>query len=336
MEPSSRWHELAPGLTISRILNGLWQVSGAHGWIDEARALDDMACYQAAGLVTWDLADHYGPAEDLVGAFRACQGAAVPAGAPQARYLTKWVPRPGPMPDAVVRAAVDRSRRRMGMPVLDLLQFHWWDYADRRWEDAMAALFRLREEGWIREAGLTNFDTRHVVAMLGRGWRVVSNQVQYSLVDQRPAGSMAEVCASAGVGLLAYGTLCGGLLTDAWLGRPEPGPRELATASLRKYHQMIRAWGDWELFQALLRACRMVADRHAASIAQVAIAAILERPAVAGVIVGARLGLAEHRQESLGALALQLTDADRQDLAEVTRRGRDLRRVIGDCGDEYR
>lgn len=336
MDEAGRWHDLAPGMRISRVLNGLWQVSGGHGRIDPERAVTDMAAYHQAGLVTWDLADHYGPAEDLVRVFRATPGAVPPSGAPQPRYFTKWVPRPGPMPDGVVRQAIDRSRQRMGMTCLDLLQFHWWDYGDLRWRDAMDGLVRLREEGWTREIGLTNFDAAHVAQMLERGWPVVANQVQYSLVDQRPAGPMATVCGPAGVGLLTYGTLCGGLLTDAWLGRAAPHQWDLDTVSLRKYRQMIEAWGGWDLFQDLLRACRTVADRHGASIAQVATAAILERPAVAGVIVGARLGIAEHREETLGALALRLTDADREALEAVTRRGRDLGRVIGDCGDEYR
>ena len=52
--------------TICRLLNGLWQVSGAHGAIDPSKALVDMLAYHDAGFTTWDLADHYGPAEDSV------------------------------------------------------------------------------------------------------------------------------------------------------------------------------------------------------------------------------------------------------------------------------
>src|SRR5207249_8281415 len=48
---------------------------------------------------------------------------------------------------------------------------------------------------------------------------------------------------------LTYGTLLGGLLSERWLGRPEPGRGDLNTASLGKYKQMIDAWGGWSLFQ---------------------------------------------------------------------------------------
>ena len=94
--------------------------------------------------------------------------------------------------------------------------------------------------------------------------------------------------------LFTYGTLLGGLLSERYLDRPEPGSRELTTVSLRKYKQMIDAWGGWALFQELLQAASQVAERHGVSIANVAVRAVLDWPAVAGVIVGARLGVAEH------------------------------------------
>ena len=49
-------------LRICRILNGLWQISGAHGAIDPQRAIAQMFNYHQAGFTSWDLADHYGPA----------------------------------------------------------------------------------------------------------------------------------------------------------------------------------------------------------------------------------------------------------------------------------
>ena len=57
---------------------------------------------------------------------------------------------------------------------------------------------------------------------------------------------------------------------------------------------MIDAWGGWALFQDLLAALKPIADKHGASIANIGTRYILDRPAVAGTIVGARLGIAEH------------------------------------------
>ena len=68
--PAASRFLFARDLGICRVLNGMWQVSGAHGRIDPERAIDAMFAYHDAGFTTWDLADHYGPAEDLIGRFR--------------------------------------------------------------------------------------------------------------------------------------------------------------------------------------------------------------------------------------------------------------------------
>jgi aryl-alcohol dehydrogenase-like predicted oxidoreductase len=319
-------------MPICRILNGMWQVSGGHGRIDPAQAVAAMGAYHAAGFSTWDLADHYGPAEDLIGAFRRALGDR----AGEIEALTKWVPPPGPMTRAIVEAAIDVSRRRMGADRLDLLQFHWWDYRDNRYLDALGHLADLRDTGKIRHLALTNFDTERLGIITDHGIRIVSNQVQYSLVDQRPAARMAAFCEAHGIGLLTYGTLLGGFLSEAWLGRAEPGRGELATISQQKYQQMIAAWGGWALFQDLLAALKRVADNRGATIATVGTRLILDRLAVAGVIVGARLGIAEHIADNARVFDLALDAEDAASLDPVSARGRDLMRVIGDCGDEYR
>ena len=330
-------YELADNLPICRILNGMWQVSGAHGAINPEAAVRGMFEYIDAGFTTWDLADHYGPAEDFVGEFRRRLATERGEGAPDGiQAFTKWVPRPGPMTRQVAEGNVDISRRRMGMERLDLLQFHWWDYRDGRYLDALSHLADLRGEGWLREVALTNFDTERMRTIADHGVRAVSNQVQYSLIDRRPEVEMAAFCQASGSSLLAYGTVCGGLLSDRYLGQPEPTPGQLNTASLRKYKQMVDAWGGWSLFQELLSTLRSVADRHEASIANVAVRYVLDRPAVAGVIVGARLGVAEHIADNAKVFTLGLDAQDLESIESVLSRSRDLFRLIGDCGDEYR
>src|SRR6516164_6921946 len=163
MLPDDAYFNLTPDLRICRILNGLWQMSGAHGRIDPAAALAAMPAYHEAGFTTWDLADHYGPAEDLIGAFRRQFAARYgEARLCDIQAFTKWVPHPGAMTRRVVEEAIEVSRRRMGVDCLDLLQFHWWDYGDRRYLDALKHLADLRSDGKIRHLGLTNFDTRRL------------------------------------------------------------------------------------------------------------------------------------------------------------------------------
>ena len=328
---------LTDDLLICRILNGMWQVSGAHGRIDPQRAVEAMFRYHDAGFTTWDLADHYGPAEDLIGEFR--RRFAAERGderLAEIQAFTKWVPPPSAMTRRVVEGAIGISLRRMGVQHLDLLQFHWWDYADQRYLDALRHLGDLRDEGRIRHLALTNFDTARLGAIHDSGIKIVSNQVQYSLVDRRPDRQMAAWCQAHGVSLLTYGTLLGGLLSERWLGRPEPGRGELTTASLQKYKQMIDAWGGWPLFQELLAALKVIANKHCASIATIGTRYVLDQAAVAGVIIGARLGLAEHIADSARTFDVALDAEDHTALAPVLAKSRDLLRIIGDCGDEYR
>jgi aryl-alcohol dehydrogenase-like predicted oxidoreductase len=328
---------LAPDLSICRLLNGMWQVSGAHGRIDRGKALESMAAHVADGFTSWDLADHYGPAEDFVGEHRrrysSERGAAALA---DLQHFTKWVPRPGPMTRPVVSAAVAISQRRMAADALDLLQFHWWDYADRRYFDALAHLTDLRDAGAIRYLALTNFDTERLAGILDRGIPIVSNQVQFSLIDRRPEARMAPWCREHGVYLLAYGTVCGGLLSERYLGQPEPRGSALDTVSLQKYKRMIDAWGGWGLFQELLTVLRSIAAKHGVSIATVSVRWLLDRPAVAGVILGRRLGLTDHRAENASVFTVRLDVEDLARIDEVASKSNDLLTSIGDCGAEYR
>jgi aryl-alcohol dehydrogenase-like predicted oxidoreductase len=336
LQASSRF-QFTPDLTICRVLNGMWQVSGAHGAIEPGRAVDEMFAYHDAGFTTWDLADHYGPAEDFIRDFRrrfaARNGAERLA---EIQAFTKWVPYPARMTRSVVEDAVGISLSRMGVECLDLLQFHWWDYGNASYLDALKHLADLQHDGKIRHLALTNFDTDRLRIIADHGIGVVSNQVQYSIVDRRPEARMASHCGDHAVTLLAYGTLLGGLLSEKYLGRQEPQRAELDTASLRKYKNMIDAWGGWTLFQELLAVLKQIADRHRVSIANIGVRYILDRPAVAGVIVGARLGVAQHLADSSRVFDFALDPEDQAMIEAVLIKSRDLMKLIGDCGDEYR
>jgi len=326
-----------PDLTICRVLNGMWQVSGGHGRIDPARAVDAMFAYHDAGFTTWDLADHYGPAEEFIGNFRRRFTARYGAERlSEVQAFTKWVPRPGRMTRRIVEDNIARSLRRMGVETLDLLQFHWWEYDDPAYLDALTFLAQLRDEGKIRHLALTNFDTAHLKIIGEHGIRVVSNQVQYSLIDRRPEVQMVPFCQEHNIQLLTYGTVCGGLLSEKYLGQAEPGHGALNTASLQKYKQMVNTWGGWGLFQELLRALKRIGDKHGVSIANVAVRAILDRPTVAGVIVGVRLGVADHRSDTARVFDFTLDAEDQTWIQAVLDKSQNLYRLIGDCGDEYR
>ena len=329
--------QLTPDMNICRTLNGMWQVSGGHGRIDPAAAIKNMFDYMDAGFTTWDLADHYGPAEDLMGEFRrqvvATRGKAALA---NLQAFTKWVPQPTKMTKKLVEENINKSLKRMGVDCIDLLQFHWWDYQNSNYLDALRYLSELQAEGKIRHLALTNFDTERLRIIGEAGIKIVSNQVQYSIIDRRPEVKMVPFCLKHGIKLLTYGTLCGGLLSEKYLGKAEPRGGDLTTVSLKKYKNMVDNWGGWPLFQELLGVLKVISTKHNVSIANVAVRYILDKPAVGGVIIGARLGLSEHLQDNARVYQFTLDADDLAKIEGVSRKSRDLFRSIGDCGDEYR
>uniref|UniRef100_A0A453GYV7 NADP-dependent oxidoreductase domain-containing protein n=1 Tax=Aegilops tauschii subsp. strangulata TaxID=200361 RepID=A0A453GYV7_AEGTS len=190
-------------LAICRVLNGMWQTSGGWGRIDRADAVDAMLAYADAGLSTFDMADHYGPAEDLYGMFiNKVRRERPPEMLEEVRGLTKWVPPPVKMTRSFVEENINRSRKRMDVAALDMLQFHWWDYANPGYLDALKHITDLKEEGKIKTVALTNFDTERLQIILENGIPIVSNQVQHSIVDMRPQKKMAELCELTGVKLI--------------------------------------------------------------------------------------------------------------------------------------
>ncbi|HYY50710.1 MAG TPA: aldo/keto reductase [Nitrososphaeraceae archaeon] len=332
------YYQLAPDLTICRIVNGMWQVAGGHGYIDHKLAIEDMMRYYDAGFTSWDLADIYGPAEDFIGEVRRklleLRGKEE---LNRIQALTKWVPQPRVIARSIVNESIERSISRMDVSSLDLLQFHWWDYNNPYYMDALKYLSDLRDKGIIKHLGLTNFDTERMQIMIDSDIQIVSNQVQYSIIDRRPEVKMIPLCLKHNIRLLAYGSICGGLMSERYLGRIQPPSiADLDTLSLRKYKKMIDAWGGWALFQELLSTLNRIAQKYNVSIANVATRYILDKAAVAGVIIGARLGISDHINNNVQVFSFSLDNADYDDIDAVCIKSNNLFEIIGDCGDEYR
>jgi aryl-alcohol dehydrogenase-like predicted oxidoreductase len=130
--------------------------------------------------------------------------------------------------------------------------------------------------------------------------------------------------------------LLGGFFSEKYLNVDEPTRADLTTSSLQKYKNMIDIWGGWELFQELLEVLNKISQKHNCSIANIATRFILDKPQVAGVIIGARLGITEHIEDNNRVFSLKLDQDDISLISTVTSKSNDLFDVIGDCGDEYR
>ncbi len=312
-------YRLAPEYAISRVIKGGWQLAGGHGAIDPEQALHDMLLYVEKGITTFDCADIYTGVEKLIGDFLRRHRTAMRSGTlPRVQIHTKYVPDLDSLPTLTqshVQTTVDRSLDRLGIECLDLAQFHWWDYNVPGYVEAALHLDALRVAGKIRHIGVTNFDVAHLAELLEAGVPIVSNQVQYSVLDRRPERAMIEFCERHAIALLCYGTVAGGFLSERYLDAPEPDlPCE--NRSLTKYKLIIDDFGGWELFQQLLTAMKEISLRHGASIATVATRYILQKKGVGAAIVGARH--ARHLPDTLRLFSFVLSGEDMCTIERIT------------------
>lgn len=183
---------------------------------------------------------------------------------------------------------------------------------------------------------MTNTDAAHLELLVDSGFTIATNQVSCSVIDRRLVrGRLASVCTKHGIGILAYGTLLGGYLSEKWLGVPEPKDPKSLNWSLQKYLRFINAAGGWAAYQVVLQALSTIAEKHDVSIAAVATRHVLDIPVVSAVIVGSRLSATsdQYIASNLAAFSFALDEEDRVLIAEAQK---GLLDIPGDCGDEYR
>ena len=328
--PTVPRYQLSPEHSISRIIKGGWQLAGGHGSIERKKALEDMQLYVQAGITTFDCADIYTGVEELIGEFLRRHQSEFRRGIlPEVQVHTKYVPDLDSLSTLTkrdVELAIDRSLRRLGVNRLDLVQFHWWDYDIPGYVEAALHLRKLQNAGKIKHIGVTNFDVPRLQELLDAGVPVLSNQIQYSLLDHRPERGMVDLCERYNIALLCYGTVAGGFLSNRYLGVPEPEP-PFENRSLTKYKLIADDFGGWKLFQHLLTTLRRVADKHNASIATVATRYVLQKKQVRAAIIGVRH--ARHLPETLELFDFELDEEDLTVMKQVTDKAE------GPIGDVY-
>ncbi|MDX1389778.1 MAG: aldo/keto reductase, partial [Acidobacteriota bacterium] len=188
-------YELAPGYTVPRIVAGGWQLSRSHRGttLDVEAAVGELRKLVDAGIDTFDCGDIYTGVERLLGRLRQVS--------PRIRIHTKLVPDRddlAALDKRIVERIVDRSLRRLGVERLDMVQLHWWDYGVPGYVETAVWLDELRRGGKIHLLGVTNFDVVHLGEIIEAGVPIVSNQVQYSLLDHRPERGTVGFCREHG------------------------------------------------------------------------------------------------------------------------------------------
>lgn len=293
------------GHTVSRVFKGNWQLAGGHGSIAREQAIADLFTYVEHGVNVFDVGDIYTGAEEILGEFlRAYTQKYGSEMASKLRVHTKFVPDLDALDDLTkddIRSVIERSLKRLGLERLHLVQFHWWDFTKGDFVQAGQYLAELQKEGLIESIGLTNFDTAHTKKLVDAGVPIVSNQIQYSLLDPRPLNGMLEYARHNGIAIFCYGVLAGGLLGNA---RPGDEPEN---RSHIKYELMVKEVG-MKYYQTLLERLADLATKYGTTVANIAAAYVLQTPGVSSAILGPRNTKHIEELDQLVSLKLELGD----------------------------
>lgn len=250
-------------LVLPRVIIGCWQLLERHA--DRAKAISTLTTYAEAGFTAFDTADIYGPSESILGDFRRGWEASHPD-SHELSFFTKYVTDdPG---SAEARRINSQSLQNLGVPVADLVQFHWWslskDGSDKTFLKAGRQLTQLQKENKIKHLAGCNMDTVNLKALVDDGMQIESNQVQYSLLDRRAEVRLLKYCREQGIKLTIFGVVGGGILSDSFLGISKAQAQSrLDSASRRMYWSSLQRWSsDWNIFQRLLQTLRDIGARN--------------------------------------------------------------------------
>jgi aryl-alcohol dehydrogenase-like predicted oxidoreductase len=228
---------------------------------------------------------------------------------------------PGPNDEGLSRhhvvRACEASLRRLRTDHIDLYFVHEWDGLTPI-EETLDALDSLVRQGKVRYIGCSNYSGWQLMKALGVSDRLglqrfVSQQIYYSLIGRDAEAELVPLSIDQGLGVLVWSPLAGGLLTGKY-SRGMDGPAGARHATLNVAEPPI---SDWDHVYDVIEALVEVAKGRGASAAQVAIAWLLGRPGVSGVVVGAR-NVAQVT-DNLAAADLLLTDDERRLLDRVSR-----------------
>jgi aryl-alcohol dehydrogenase-like predicted oxidoreductase len=275
------------GLSVSEIAYGNWITHGSQVQEDAARA-----CVRAAldsGITTFDTADVYAAtqAEQILG--RAL------AGVRREGYelCTKvfWPVRPGPNDRGLGRKHLIEgchgSLRRLGTDYLDLYQAHRFD-AGTPLEETMLAFADLVRQGKVLYVGVSEWTAGQIAegAALAREMDVplVSNQPQYSMLWRVIEAEVIPACEREGLGQIVWSPIAQGVLTGKY--RPGQPPPDGSRATDPRGSSFIRSLLDDEVLTRVQR-LRPVAEQAGLSMAQLALAWVLQHRNVATAIIGA-------------------------------------------------
>ena len=297
------------GLKVSVLAIGTMTFGGAVkiGGTAEADAGRQLDLCIDRGVNLLDTADIYsgGASEEIIGRLLAEAGR-------RSKLLisTKLGLRDGTGPNDIgtsrrrIIAQAEQSLRRLRIEAIDLYQLHAWD-GHTPIEETMEALDRLVQAGKVRYVGSSNFSGWHLSKALraaerAGGTPLISQQIHYSLQAREAEHELVPITLDAGLGMLIWSPLAGGLLSGKYSRHEGPDSgRHVGGFPEPPVH-------DWERLYTIVDALRALAAETGWPVSQIALAWLLQRRGVTSAIIGGRT--LRHFEQNLGAAEIRLAD----------------------------
>jgi aryl-alcohol dehydrogenase (NADP+) len=299
------------GLDVSRICLGCMSYGdasrGGHQWVlDEEAARPYFKQALDAGINFFDTANVYsvGSSEEFLG--RALHDLGVPRDEVVIATKVNGPMRRGPNRAGLSRKAifaeVDHSLQRLGTEFIDLYQIHRLDHRTPI-EETLEALHDVVKSGKVRYLGASSMWAWQFAKSLfvaeAHGWtKFVSMQDHYNLLNREEEREMLPLCLDQGIGVIPWSPLARGRLARRWDETTERSENDAFGSSL--YHEATD--------RSIVERVAELAARRGVSMAQIALAWMLSKPAVTAPIIGATKP--RHIEDAVAAVDLELTDEE--------------------------
>src|SRR5919112_6845314 len=301
-------HLGASGLRVSEIALGNWITHG--GQVDEEAAHRCVGAALDEGITLFDTADVYdiGKAGSVLG--RALKG--VRRSYYSIATKTYWPADRGPNDRGLSRKHImescNASLRRLQTDYVDLYQAHRFDY-ETPLEETLRAFDDLVRAGKVHYIGVSEWKASEIQAALDiagqMGFdRLVSNQPQYSAIWRVIEADIVPLCEREGIGQVVFSPIAQGVLTGKYLPGQAPPEGSRATDSSGG-DKMIARWLRDDVLEKVQLLTPLAADAGL-SLAQLAVAWVLQNPNVSSAIVGA--SRPEQVRDNVAAAGVKLDD----------------------------
>ena len=285
-------------LTVSEVGLGAWALGGGYDWgkTSPQTVQETVNTALATGINLIDTAPIYAGSEELLG--RAL------AGQRQKVFLSTkcGLVKNGSWTDHDLRAPtivtqLENSLRFLRTDYIDIYLIHYLD-PHVPWQEVFNTLSKLQMQGKIRHVGACNIPAEVLQEMADTGV-IDCVQEELSLLHPQKAKHVLEICRTHDLGFMAYGPLCGGILSGKY--QREPNFRR---ADARNYFYKCYRGEGFTQAQGLVKRVRCVAEQKQAKPAQIALAWVLAQTGVTCALAGARSG--EQARQNAGGCEVQL------------------------------